>query len=103
MFCPFCGSKNTQRTVDTFLRGDIYVAEDTGTSTEFYAEVDEWKCIECASVFFPMIEEDVVEGEEWPAPTPEPSWSGYVQNHPEDDHEEFVSDIQEEPLDDHGE
>ena len=27
------------------------------------------------------------------------SWSGYTHNHPDDDHEEFVSDNQEEPND----
>jgi len=51
IFCPHCGGTNTPPS-PTPNGGDLYVAEDTGGSTEFYDEATPYECGDCQTGFY---------------------------------------------------
>jgi hypothetical protein len=51
LYCPKCGSTNTQPN-PTPNGGYLYVAEETGGSTEFFDDAQPHKCNNCDCNFY---------------------------------------------------
>ncbi len=46
-FCPKCGSNNIKNNGDTNEYGIKFIADDTGTSIEYFSSCAIFSCIEC--------------------------------------------------------
>jgi NADH pyrophosphatase NudC (nudix superfamily) len=52
VFCPRCGTKNTEEQDSHPNGGDLYVAEDCGSSTEYHDGCWPYKCLDCETRFY---------------------------------------------------
>lgn len=52
LYCPNCGKQNVQAGDASANGGKLYVAEDCGSSTEFYDEAEPYWCSDCETQFY---------------------------------------------------
>ena len=52
MFCPTCGKSNIKLQNPSPNGGELYVAEDIDSSTEFYDEARPYRCQDCMTQFY---------------------------------------------------
>lgn len=52
LYCPACGKQNVEYQDQHPNGGDLYVAEDMESSTEYYSDAVLYKCTDCDTEFF---------------------------------------------------
>ena len=52
VFCPNCGKQDVEVQDEHPNGGDLYVAEDCGSSTEYYDSAVPYKCNDCEQRFY---------------------------------------------------
>jgi hypothetical protein len=60
MNCPKCGSKNVVDLGSKGECGDLFVAEDTGSSTECYQIIVAYNCADCKCDFYIGLTDDEI-------------------------------------------
>lgn len=52
LYCPCCGKQNVKPSDSSPNGGELYVAEDCGSSTEFYDDANPYYCPDCETQFY---------------------------------------------------